>query len=264
MAFPYYKQHWIDVDKQRMEAYGVVLQYHPRLEPMLAPLELTPGLSVLDVGCGPGYVTAELARRVGETGKAVGIDINKTFVAAARAHAEEKGVGRIASFQQGDFPPLPFPDRSFDRILCKNVLEYVDSAEATLKEIARALKRSGKALVLDSDWDMLALDVSDPDLSDRILSAVKRTAVREPRIGRQLPRLFKAAGFADIKVNVIAGADLSGWAMPMLEKSWSQYALASGGITQAELDRWLGDLRERVAKGEYFFCLPQFVVSATV
>ncbi len=264
MALPFYKQHWIDVDERRMEAYNVVLQYHPRLEPLLAPLELAAGLSVLDVGCGPGYVTAELARRVGEGGRAVGIDINEMFIAKAQAHAEEKGVGRMASFRQADFPPLPFPDRAFDRILCKNVLEYVDSAGETLKEMARVLKKEGRVLVLDSDWDMLALDVSDPELSDRILSAVKRTATREPRIGRQLPRLFQAAGFTDIKVNVVAGPDLFGWALPMLEKSWSQYALASGEITQAELDRWLGDLRERITRGEYFFCLPQFVVSATV
>lgn len=247
-----------------MEAYNVVLQYHPRLEPMLVPLELAPGLSVLDVGCGPGYVTAELARRVGEGGWVVGVDINEMFITTARAHAEENGVGRIASFQQADFPPLPFPDRAFDRVLCKNVLEYVDSAGETLKEMARVLKGGGRVLVLDSDWDMLALDVSDPDLSDRILSAVKRTATREPRIGRQLPRLFKAAGFANLKVDIIAWSDLSGWAFPMLEKSWSQYALVSGEITQAELDRWLGDLRERAVRGEYFFCLPQFVVSATV
>jgi SAM-dependent methyltransferase len=264
MAFPFYKQHWIDVDERRMEAYNVVLQYHPRLEPMLAPLALAPGLSVLDVGCGPGSVAAELARRVGEGGKVVGVDINEMFIAAARAAAAEKGVGHIASFQQVDFPPLPFPERTFDRVLCKNVLEYVDSALATLQEMARVLRRGGRALVLDSDWDMLALDVSDPALSDRILVAVKRTATREPRIGRQLPRLFKAAGFVDITVDVVAWPDLSGWALPMLEKSWAQYALASGAITPAELERWLGDLRERATKGEYFFCLPQFVVSATV
>ncbi len=264
MAFPFYKQHWIDVDEQRMEAYSLILQYHPRMDPLLAPLELAPGLSVLDVGCGPGYVTAELARRVGETGKAVGIDINATFLAAARAHAKEKGVGSIVSFQQVDFPPLPFPERSFDRILCKNVLEYVDSAEEVLKEMARVLKPRGRVLVLDSDWDMLALDASNPELSDRILSAIKRTAIKEPRIGRKLRRLFKDAGFADVKVQVLANPDLSGWAMPMLEKSWPQYALASGEVTWEELESWLGDVRERIVREEYFFCLPQFVVSATV
>lgn len=264
MPFLYYKQHWIDVDERRMEAYSLLLQYHPRMEPLLAPLELGPGLSVLDVGCGPGYMTAELARRVGERGRAVGIDINAMFIATARAHAEEKGVGQTTSFQQADFPPIPFPDRSFDRILCKNVLEYVDSAAEVLTEMARVLKAGGRALVLDSDWDMLALDVGDAQLCDRILAAVKRTAVREPRIGRQLPRLFKTAGFTDIHVNVVANPDLSGWAMPMLENNWSQYALAAEGISQAEVDRWLADLRERVTRGEYCFCLPQFVVSATI
>jgi hypothetical protein len=67
------------------------------------------------------------------------------------------------------------------------------------------------------DWDMLALDVSDEALHDRILRAVKTTATREPRIGRKLPHMCKAAGLSEITVKIFANPDLNGWAIPMLE-----------------------------------------------
>ncbi len=67
MSHPYYKRHWIEVEPERHAAYEKLLSFHPAMEPLLAPLELRPGLRVLDVGSGPGHTTAELARRVGRS-----------------------------------------------------------------------------------------------------------------------------------------------------------------------------------------------------
>lgn len=262
MTSPYYKQHWIDIDDSRFAVYDTLLQYHPRMEPLIAPLALHPGLSVLDVGSGPGYTALELGRRVGANGRVVGVDINETFVARANERAKEQSLTHV-HFQRAAFPPLPFADGAFERVFCKNVLEYVDSAEATVKEIARVITPGGKVLLIDSDWDMLALDVSDEPLHGRILRAVKTTATREPRIGRKLPRLCKAAGLSDIAVQIFASPDLNGWAMPMLENSLYQYATVSGEVSPAEAAVWLSDIKARVQSGDYFFCLPQFVVSAS-
>jgi ubiquinone/menaquinone biosynthesis C-methylase UbiE len=259
---PYYKQHWIDIDEGRLAAYDLLLQYHPRMEPLLAPLDLRPGLSVVDVGSGPGYIALELGRRVGASGAVVGVDINATFVSKANERAREQGLDQVC-FQQAAFPPLPFADCTFDRAFCKNVLEYVDSAEETLMDIARVTKPGGKIVLIDSDWDMLALDVTDEALHERILHAVKTTATREPRIGRKLYRLCKITGLRDISVRIFASPDLDGWALPMLENSLYQYATVSGAVSQGEADAWLDDIKRRARHGKYFFCLPQFVVSAT-
>ena len=227
----------------------------------MAPLDVQPGQSVLDVGSGPGYVALEFGRRVGANGRAVGVDINQTFVSRANANAQKEGLPQV-SFEQSDFPPLPFADGSFDRVLCKNVLEYVDSAEATVKEIARVVKPTGKVVLIDSDWDMLALDASDEALHDRVIQAVTSTATKEPRIGRKLPRFCKAAGMTEIATKIFASPDLAGHSLPMLEKSLYQYATVSGTVSQAEADAWLADIKARLQSGDYFFCLPQFLVSA--
>ncbi len=135
---PYYKQHWIDIEPERHAAYDQILGYHPRLEadnPASFACSCNLGLRVLDVGSGPAHTTMELARRVAPSGKVSGVDINAEFIARSTARAREAKLP--LEFTHSGFPPLPFPDAGFDRVFCKNVLEYVDSAAATVAEMAR-------------------------------------------------------------------------------------------------------------------------------
>ncbi len=260
MSEPYYKQHWVDIDPDRHSAYDQILAFHPALEPLLRPLDLKPGLRVLDVGSGPGHTTLELARRVAPGGKVTGVDINAEFVARSSARARDAKLD--ATFVNSSFPPLPFPDNSFDRVWCKNVLEYVDSAADTVAEMVRVTAPGGVVVAVDSDWDMIALETA-PDSrerSNRILAASKAIAIKEPRIGRQLHGLFRRAGLNQIKVEIFAGADTAGRSLPMLKASFARYARDSGKIAQSELDQWLADVDAAVANGSYFFVLPQFVV----
>ena len=263
MPEPYYKQHWVDIDSERHSAYDQILGYHPAMEPLLRPLDLKPGLRVLDVGSGPGHTTLELARRVAPGGSVTGVDINAEFVARSSARAREAKLA--AEFVHHGFPPLPFPDRSFDRVWCKNVLEYVDSAIDTVAEMARVTAPGGIVVAVDSDWDMIALEIgaSARERSDRILSASKALAIKEARIGRQLHGLFRAAGLVDVKVEIFAGADTAGRSLPMLKASFARYARDSGKIEAGEVDRWFEDIDRAVASGSYLFVLPQFVVRGT-
>ena len=260
MSEPYYKQHWVEIDSSRHSAYDQILAFHPALEPILRPLELKPGLSVLDVGSGPGHTTLEIARRVAPAGKVTGVDINAEFVARSTARAREANLP--ATFVHSAFPPLPFPDASFDRVWCKNVLEYVDSADDTVAEMARVAAPGGIVVAVDSDWDMIALDIgaAERERSDRILAASKAIAIKEPQIGRQLNRLFRGAGLDDVKVEIFAGADTVGRSIPMLKASFARYALDSGKVAGAEVERWLADVDAAVATGSFMFVLPQFVV----
>jgi ubiquinone/menaquinone biosynthesis C-methylase UbiE len=198
----------------------------------------------------------ELARRVGSSGAAVGVDINANFVAAA-SHRAQANQLRVC-FVQSEFPPLPFDTGSFDRVLCKNVLEYVDSAADTINEIARVAPDGGTVVAIDSDWDMLALALPEhaPARSERVLAAAKSIAVKEPRIGRLLFSLFRAAGLKEVKVEVFAGADTAGRASPMLKASLARYARDSGAIGNAEVEQWLRDIDTAIVEGQYLMVLP--------
>ncbi len=260
MAEAYYKQHWIDIEPERHEAYDQILAFHPAMEPLIRPLELKPGLSVLDVGSGPGHTTFELARRVGSEGRVTGVDINADFIAKSSARGQSQRLD--VEFVHSGFPPLPFPDSAFDRVFCKNVLEYVDSAADTVAEMARVAAPDGIVVATDSDWDMIALDIGEEarELSDRVLAAAKAIAIKEPRIGRKLRGIFLGAGLSDVKVEIMAGADVAGRSLPMLKASFARYARDSGRVGVDEVDRWLRMVEAAIIGGRYLFVLPQFVV----
>jgi SAM-dependent methyltransferase len=259
MGHPYYKQHWIEIDPERHAAYDQILNFHPAMEPLLRPLELAPGMRVLDVGSGPGHTTLELARRVGTTGRVTGVDINSEFVARASQRAQQAGLN--ANFVCSPFPPLPFPDASFDRVFCKNVLEYVDSPPETVIEMARVAAKGGVVVAVDSDWDMIAIELGAAarPLTAKIIAAAKAIAIREPRIGRQLYGLFREAGLGDVKVEVFAGADTVGRSLPMLRASFARYARDSGQIAAEEIEAWLRAVERAIEGRNYLFVLPQFV-----
>ena len=260
MANSYYKQHWIDVEPHRHAAYEKILAFSPALEPFLRPLEVKPGLRVLDVGSGPGHTTVELARLVAPLGHVTGVDLNAEFLRVAARRARDSGME--VTFVRGEFPGLPFSSASFDRVLCKNVLEYVDSAADTVIEMARVAAPGAVVVAIDSDWEMLALDLPAParDRSDAIIAAARALAVHEPKIGRMLYRLFRNAGLTEVRVEVFAGADTVGRAAPMLKVSLAQYARDSGQFAKNDIDEWLRDLDNAIADGSYCFVLPQFVV----
>jgi ubiquinone/menaquinone biosynthesis C-methylase UbiE len=264
VAEPYYKQHWIDIDAERHAAYDQILGFHPAMEPLVRPLELKPGLTVLDVGSGPAHTTLELARRVAPGGKVTGVDINPEFVERARKRAQESRLP--AEFVCSAFPPLPFPDASFDRVFCKNVLEYVDAAGPAVADMARVAKKGGMVVVVDSDWEMIVVELGASEAnarSERILTAAKSIALKEPRIGRKLYGFFRAAALKDVKVEAFSGADTVGRALPMLRASLARYACDSGRVSADEVDRWLRDIERAIDNGDYLFVLPQFVVRGT-
>jgi SAM-dependent methyltransferase len=95
-------------------------------------LDIASGEQVLDVGCGSGAVTREIARRVGRDGLAIGVDPSPALLAVARELAQESGVGDRVQFREGNALRLPFPDAAFDVVLCVTVLSQVPGAEAAI------------------------------------------------------------------------------------------------------------------------------------
>ncbi len=260
MSNPYYKQHWIDIEPERRAAYDQILAFYPAMEPLLRPLALKPGLRVLDVGSGPGHTALELARRVTASGKVTGVDINAEFVERSNRRAREQGIA--AEFVHAAFPPLAFADGSFDRVYSKNVLEYVDSAGEVVLEMARVAAPGAIVVATDSDWDMIAVETGPEgrELNERVLTAAKSIALKEPKIGRRLYGLFRAAGLSDVKVEILAGADTLGRSLPMLKESLARYARDSGQVSESEVEEWLANINRAIERRTFLMALPQFIV----
>jgi SAM-dependent methyltransferase len=120
-------------------------RYSVLLAPQLADLAgVTAGQRVLDVGCGPGALTGELVKRLGEDAVSA-IDPSEPFIATARERYPRVDV-RMASAEA-----LPFPDQSFDASLAQLVVHFMTDPAAGLGEMARVTRRQG--VVAACVWD---------------------------------------------------------------------------------------------------------------
>jgi arsenite methyltransferase len=123
----------------------------------LERLALDPGESVIDIGCGPGFLCEEMANAVGRTGRVLGIDISDDLLGVARERNELDWL----TYEQGDARELDVPDAAFEVAVCAQTLEFIDNADRALAEMFRVLKPGGRALIMNTDWDRVAWYSSD-------------------------------------------------------------------------------------------------------
>lgn len=118
--------------------------------------ELRPGSSVLEVAPGPGYFCIELAK-LGDY-SITGLDISHTFVEIAGQKAAEAGVQ--VNFRQGNASNMPFPDGSFDFLLCRAAFKNFGQPVRALQEMCRVLKPGGRGLIVDLKKDASLEDIN--------------------------------------------------------------------------------------------------------
>lgn len=253
----FYRDHWVEIEPERIEAYEDLFAWRPQMAPLLEAAELAPGQEVVDFGCGPGGLAVELARRVSPGGRVHGVDLNEELLERAAARAAREDVRLELHHSENE--RIPLADASVDRVLCKNVLEYVTDPAETLAEFRRVLRPAGIAHVIDSDWGLLAVEPIGSARCAAIFEAAKM-AYRTPEIGRRLYGLFRGAGFSDLKVKILTMADTRGLLLPAL-LNMASYARASARLGTGEIDRFERDLRSSIEEETFLMVLPQFLVT---
>jgi arsenite methyltransferase len=217
----------------------------------------------LDVGCGPGLLTCELAREVAPDGRIVSIDTSAEMVAATRARATEQNLVHLVETRVGDATCLEFPEAAFDFLVAVQVYLYVAEMGRALAEVRRILKRGGRAVIVDTDWDSCVWLTNDRDRHRRIMKA-GLTRFAQPHLPPRLPGLLRDAGLRLAKVEVIPMVDLrydpdslSGF---ILERTVAVALRAD--VPSDDVEAWAADLRGRTADGDYFFSLNRYLFVA--
>jgi len=215
---------------------------------------LRPGMALVDVGCGPGTITVDLAAAVAP-GLVTGVDPASTAIEAARAEAAERGVENVR-FVEGDVAALPVAQGSQDVVHAHQVLQHLADPVGALRAMAAAARPGGLVAARDADYGAMSWYPREPGL-DRWLElyqAVARANGGEPDAARRLPAWAREAGLAEATFSAstwlfTGSVDRAWWGRQWAARTtgsaFGRRAVELGLVTDAELadiasawDRW--------------------------
>lgn len=172
-------------------------------EALLRRAGLQTGMRCVDVGCGGGAVTLEIARWVGPTGSAVGIDMDAVKLDLAAREARERGLAN-ATFRRLRVEEWDEP-ATYDVAYSRFLLQHLTDPLGLLRRMWASLRTGGRLVVEDVDWEGWSSEPANPGiqfLRDQYIRLLERRG-SDPRIGRTLYRRFLELGFPDPEVTLV-------------------------------------------------------------
>ncbi|QBR92698.1 methyltransferase domain-containing protein [Nocardioides euryhalodurans] len=222
--------------------------------------DLQPGVSVLDVGCGVGSITAEITDRV-HPGRVVGVDVVWEAVRATREASADVRVALASGYR------LPFADGSFDVVHAHQVLQHLSDPVAALQELRRVCRPGGVVAVRDADYAAMTWWPDAAGLDDwlRVYRAVAHGNDAEPDAGRRLRAWCRAAGFTDLACSASIWSFASPeerrwwghqWAERSQHSAFARQALERGLAAEEDLGRIAEAWREWAEDEDGWFLVP--------
>ncbi|MCD0445230.1 methyltransferase domain-containing protein [Glycomyces sp. A-F 0318] len=202
---------------------------------------------ILDIGCGPGTITADLAA-IAHEGHVTGVDYAAGVLAEAAAAAAERGLTNTR-FQEADVHDLAFADDSFDIVHAHQVLQHVGDPVQALREMRRVTRPGGLIAVRDSDYAAFTWFPESRGLTHwlDLYETVARAGGGEPDAGRRLKSWALRAGFPEAAIEATSSTwtfsdeadriwwgDL--WAERSLHSDFAEQALEGGHATREDLE----------------------------
>lgn len=248
-----------------------VVQDHARRTAQDSAAFLTPHIKasdkILDVGCGPGTITADLAQLVPQ-GKVIGCDPVASVLEQARSHASSRGLTNV-TFEAVDANQLPYPDETFDVVTCHQVLQHVSDPVGILREMRRVVKRGGGIVAArEADYRTFAWYPEPAELSRwaELYQSVARANGGEPNAGRYVHVWAREAGFAGDEIEAswdhwrYAGERVSqfaaSWSGRILQPGFLQTAVNKGFATEDEIRGISEAFKKWGVDEDAFFAIP--------
>jgi SAM-dependent methyltransferase len=224
---------------------------------------LTVGAAVLDVGCGPGTITADMTAMGVDV---IGIDAAPEVIEKARALGIDARVG--------DAYALDFADDTFDVVHSHQTLQHLARPVDALREFRRVVKPGGVVGVRDVDYAATMIYPETPGIAlwASLYQQVHRSNGGEPNAGRRLKAWAREAGFEEVTATTSVWTFSSDpdrawwggmWADRVLQSAFATDALAKNLATQADLELISGAWREWAADPNGYMAMPHGELIAT-
>ncbi len=229
------------------------------------PLYLDVGLKdtnlVLDVGCGSGFVTRDIAHLT--KGTVVGIDGSKSLVKVSKKILKESP---NVSLSIGDGHSLPFKDNSFDIVTCNLLLMWADNPQKLVKEMARVVKPKGKVLAsLEPDYGGKIHWPENKKVDPLFSGEAIRKKGGDPHIGRKLRMFFVNAG---LETEIGIGNNRI-WSCEedkqyyLHSRDFYIKVLKEANLTEKQIDEWEFEFLKSLDEGTQLNFFPQFYAIGT-
>jgi ubiquinone/menaquinone biosynthesis C-methylase UbiE len=207
---------------------------------------LRPGMSLLDVGCGPATITVDLAELI-FPGRLTASEVSADALALAQAEVAARGAWNI-DFAVSDVRALDFPDATFDVVHAHQVLQHVSDPVQAMREMRRVCRPGGIVAARDSDYRAFAWFPALPELTEwmALYQRMARSNGGEPDAGRRLLSWAREAGFSEVTPTSSTWCFATPedrawwggmWAERILQSDLARQALTSGAANQADLSR---------------------------
>jgi len=238
-----YAIHGGDKGKRRLDILSRTIG--PNTEKLLRTAGLGEGMNCLDLGCGGGNVTMQMATIVGPHGMAVGADIDKRMVRLAQDAANESGL-RNTTFLSLDTNTL-MEESKYDFVYARFLLSHLSDPRGVLDRMCRAVAPGGVVAIEDTDFSG-HFCFPESDAFNSYVSLYQQLLQgrgADADIGQRLPGLMKSVGLVDVKFQVTQPAFLEGEGKLMAEITFdgiSRALVDDGLISAPEAERIQRDL----------------------
>lgn len=218
------------------------------------------GEIALDLGCGPGYLTRELAIAVGREGEVIGVDISEPMLGLAARRCADLDQVRLVN---ADVCQLPVDDGTLNVACALQVYCYVKALDEALSELHRALKPGGRAVILDTDYSGVVWETRDRERMRRLLDAWD-THAAWPDLPRVLPHRLRAAGFEVARCEAVPMLTLNyhpNTYVHGLARFMHQFVI-NAGFAADEADAWLAEFDALEQERAFFFAMNRLMFVA--
>jgi arsenite methyltransferase len=228
---------------------------------IIRQLDLSPGESVLDVGCGPGYLCERMAEIVGRSGAVVGIDISTDLIAVCNRQKASAWI----SYAIGDATKLSQSDASFDVVVCTQVAEYVPDVDRVLLEAFRVIKPGGRTIFVATDWDAVVWHSENPERMASVMRSWEAHCAH-PRLPRSMASRLAGAGFhldgASVFPILNLQCDDDSYSKGLAE-GIRNFVRSRNDVSAENLDEWHGEFERLSEAGRYFFSTNRYIFRAS-